>query len=562
VALDANALAAKFAARTKSKEAPKPLTQPYVKPQRANGAPSSPARKPPDRDKTAPHSSEAERGVLGSMLVNPGEAITEARRHTNQFHYYIPAHRTVFEALSDMWDSGVSVDLITFTQFLRDRGKLDEVGGAGFVTGLFTFVPTAANILYYIDIVKEKFVQREMISLGSQMVRAAHGEIDNDAMELVEGFSQKLERIKYAAGGRNGSEKFEISALRSFDAQHDPDCLIGRRYMVRGGNCLWAGGSGYGKSSLMMQIVVYLATGTPIYGLKSFRPLKQLIIQAENDEGDMSEQLNGVFGGIQKLGEIDLDGKAAQIEKNIGIHRVIGKSGNDFLSLLDSLLEIDCPDMVWLDPLLAFAGCDLLNSERTGRFLREGLFPIFAKRRVFGNVIHHVGKPQRDGEDHPTSTIDLQYLGFGTSEIQNSFRAVNILMPVKGTPDLYRLAFTKRGERANVRNPEGEWTRDIYIKHAAQADGICWLQTDKPDDDAKSGRPKTFVLADLLAEMSAIHPIKTAALQKKMYEEHNTSRATFFRLLEAGKKEKRIVWSGEGWISKKPALDLSPDSSQ
>jgi hypothetical protein len=142
-------------------------------------------------------------------------------------------------------------------------------------------------------------------------------------------------------------------------------------------------------------------------------------------------------------------------------------------------------------------------------------------------------------------------LGFGTSEIQNSYRAVNILMPVKGAPDTYRLAFTKRGERANVRNPDGEWTREIFIKHSAHSDGICWLQTDAPDDDDKPGRPRTFVLDDLIKEMSAVHPITTTALCKKMYSEVNMSRATFYRLFEAGKSDKVIVASGKGWISSK-----------
>ena len=495
--------------------------------QRASVARPTSSRKQLPAQREAPHSVEAEQGVLGSMLQDPANAIPEATRFCRAWFFYVPSHKTVFETLSDFWDSRAQVDLITYTQFLRDKGLLESIGGAAFVTHLFTFVPTAANIQYYMEIVREKALLREMIATGTHLARAAHGTIEgaDEIMEIAEDFGRKIERIKHEAGGPNGSEKFEIADLRSFDAKHDPDCLIGNRYMVRGGNCLWAGGSGYGKSSLMMQVVVHLATGTPIYGLKSYRPLKQLIIQAENDQGDMSEQLNGVFNGIARIGEIDLEGNAEKIEKNIGIHRVLGKSGNSFLALLDTLLEIDRPDMVWIDPLFSFAGCDLMNAEKTGRFLREGLFPIFVKRKVCGQVLHHIGKPPKE-EGQEASTIDLQYLGFGTSEIQNSFRAVNILKSVGG--GIFKLAFTKRGERAGARTPDGEWTREVYLQHSKLEDGICWTQCDEPE--GKESPAQKFSARQILDEMSVTHPIKTKTLQKRMYDDYNMSRATFFRL--------------------------------
>lgn len=548
MALDAEALAASFRERTSKKPTA------AKSPQSASATPSRTASKGGAGRQDAPHSVEAEQGVLGSMLVSPGEAIPEARRHTNKFHYYIPANRTVFEALCDMWDSGVRVDLITFTQFLRDRKKLEEVGGPAFVTELFTFVPTAANILYYIDIVREKFVQREMIALGSQMVRAAHGDQEGEGViEMVESFGRKIERIKYAAGGRNGSERFELKALLGFDAKKDPDCLVGNRYGVRGGQCLWAGGSGYGKSSLMMQIVMHLAVGSSIFGLRPVRPLKNLIIEAENDEGDMSEQLTGVLAGIRTIGEIDLDQQADVIEANVGIHRVIGKSGDAFLALLDTLCEIDRPDVVWIDPLFAFSGCDLIDSSRTGRFLREGLFPLLVKRRVWGNVIHHIGKPVREIKGGaPMSAIDYQYLGFGTSEIQNSFRAVNILVPVADSEGVYRLVFSKRGERANARTTEGDWTRSIYLKHSKPSEGICWLQVEEPEGKGKGkgGRPSQFKGEMILDEMSVVHPVTTSALQLKLYREENMGRATFFNLFDELKKAGKIERRENGWIRK------------
>jgi hypothetical protein len=165
------------------------------------------------------------------------------------------------------------------------------------------------------------------------------------------------------------------------------------------------------------------------------------------------------------------------------------------------------------------------------------------------NVIHHVGKPPRDPEMKASdmSEADFQYLGFGTSEIQNAFRAVNILDPFcAGT---FRLVLSKRGERAGAKDLEGNWTRTIYLEHSKS--GICWLQVPKPDDDEQGrGRPPSFKLDDLLDEMSVVHSIKTSALLKRLHSERNMSRATFFRLFDQGKREGCIVQSEDGWIKK------------
>jgi replicative DNA helicase len=99
-------------------------------------------------ERTPPHSVEAEQGVLGSMLQPHGgsEAIAEAIAKIGPEHFFVPAHRTIFTAICDLWDAGQAVDLITFTQSLRDKNLLDAVGGA-FVTSLFTTAEANADYL-------------------------------------------------------------------------------------------------------------------------------------------------------------------------------------------------------------------------------------------------------------------------------------------------------------------------------------------------------------------------------------------------------------------------------
>src|SRR4030095_17097968 len=96
-------------------------------------------------------------------------------------------------------------------------------------------------------------------------------------------------------------------------------------------------------------------------------------------------------------------------------------------------------------------GCDLLNAKEVGLFVREGIIPVAVRQRVCIHVVHHVGKPSRDGDTKTSwSDLDFQYLGFGSSEIQNAFRAVNILLPVSGHEGVYRLILSKRGSRAGA----------------------------------------------------------------------------------------------------------------
>lgn len=123
-----------------------------------------------------PHSVEGEMGVLGSMIMNPRDAIAECMDRLSSDHFFIPQHQTVFSVLCELYQKGKGIDLITFTQELRDRNILESVGGAAWVTSLFTFVPTAANVEYYMDIVREKFIAREIIAKCTELVRTAYEE--------------------------------------------------------------------------------------------------------------------------------------------------------------------------------------------------------------------------------------------------------------------------------------------------------------------------------------------------------------------------------------------------
>ena len=90
-----------------------------------------------------PHSADAEKSVLGSMLIEPN-ALELALEQLHAEDFYVPAHETIFAAMGEVRLSGEAVDLVTLTNVLETRGQLARVGGQSYLTELMDFVPTAA----------------------------------------------------------------------------------------------------------------------------------------------------------------------------------------------------------------------------------------------------------------------------------------------------------------------------------------------------------------------------------------------------------------------------------
>ncbi|HLW34704.1 MAG TPA: replicative DNA helicase [Chthoniobacterales bacterium] len=179
-----------------------------------------------DIHRPPPHSVEAEQGVLGSMLISPRDAIAEVVEKITADYFYVPAHQTIFDALVELWNAGAAVDLITFTQNLRDRNLLETVGGAAAITNLFTFVPTAANVGYYIEIVRDKYILRSIIAAGTESVRRAYEEQD-EVGNLLDEVEQRIFAV--------GEDRFKGQMLSMKDQVMEAIESIEKLYERKGG---------------------------------------------------------------------------------------------------------------------------------------------------------------------------------------------------------------------------------------------------------------------------------------------------------------------------------------
>src|SRR5947208_9718184 len=95
--------------------------------------------------------------------------------------YYDLRHRHIYELLAEMYDRKEAIDLLTVQQRLKDRNRLEAVGGLAYLSSLPDAVPSAANLTYYIDIVREKHLLRRMIHTCTGVVARVYeheGEVD------------------------------------------------------------------------------------------------------------------------------------------------------------------------------------------------------------------------------------------------------------------------------------------------------------------------------------------------------------------------------------------------
>ena len=143
-----------------------------------------PASDPVKLDRLPPHSPEAEQGVLGCALLSPNECLgecVEKLKDNGQEVFYDLRHQIIYETLATMFNARDAIDVITVQQRLKDKQLLDQVGGIAYLSQLQDAVPSAANLSYYLDIVREKFLLRKMIQTCTEVVGRVYdyeGEVD------------------------------------------------------------------------------------------------------------------------------------------------------------------------------------------------------------------------------------------------------------------------------------------------------------------------------------------------------------------------------------------------
>jgi len=156
-------------------------------------------------DRTPPQSIEAERSVLGAMLLNPdsvGTAI-EILRDQPEDVFYVEAHRHVYAAIVWLFKHNTPIDPVTLMEKIERDGVLDQIGGISYIAELSGAVPTSANIEYYAKIVLQAALRRRLISSCTRIVGFAYGAADeNDTILDIEQLVDRAEADIFAIAER------------------------------------------------------------------------------------------------------------------------------------------------------------------------------------------------------------------------------------------------------------------------------------------------------------------------------------------------------------------------
>lgn len=137
-----------------------------------------------------PQNLDAEASLLGSLIID-SDSFVKIADQIKPDDFYNGPHRSIFKAMRALHDKRSPIDILTLSEQLKTSGHLDEVGGASYLTELTNFVPTAAHLEKYADIVADKSIRRRLIK-ASKDIAAISSEENKSLQELIEGAETRL----------------------------------------------------------------------------------------------------------------------------------------------------------------------------------------------------------------------------------------------------------------------------------------------------------------------------------------------------------------------------------
>lgn len=313
-------------------------------------------------------------------------------------------------------------------------------------------------------------------------------------MSQEENQDNPLAEIVAAHGGRIPTPE-ELAERRAFDEivrsiddvgdyvpeEEDPNVLIYGPWLERGGSAFWVSTAGTGKSIGSFQLAHAMSMGRPFCGLRPRGRLKFWIFQSEDSERRNAQDRIDVRA---ELAELYGDEDTAEAWRGIKLIKLTGKVGTEFLAELDKLLGQAegygvQPDVIILNPFLAFVGGPITDGAYVTPFLRGGMIDgehtcglqsILERHGVGALIYHHTPKPPTDSElDKWMKSAFPEYQGAGSSDITNWGRSFVTMMKVKDHPNMVCVTAGKNGAELGWERVGGAFRR--YMAFSA-AEGV------------------------------------------------------------------------------------------
>jgi hypothetical protein len=415
---------------------------------------------------TPPNNVPAERHLLGVLLRENLPFPVNLKPSD----FFEPKHQEVASAILYLQSDGKVVDEVTVPSYLHSVGSSVDYP---FINDLTAYAGFGELRQEHVDMIADAAFMREASVIQSNVT-------DPDA--LLEHYARLADKRK-ALSVRQGAQQMRIDDLMAFDRKADPTNVLGNRWLCRGGSLVMAGQAGTGKSALMMQAAINWTLGQDFFGIKTNDGMKMrtLVIQAENDAGDVAESMQDQIKGLG-LSEFQKD----DLKDRMFIYRESVATGKEFGDVLRKLVIQHQATICFVDPLMAFVGADISETAEAAKFLRHIIQPILNETGVIIVFMHHTGKPKSSKDKEGQTAADLAYQLFGSSEVTNWAREIACLQRCPGEEQIYRFGLTKRRMRAGMTDGF-KGCGEIYIRHSPNRDEIRWVRSQPPVVDSEEG---------------------------------------------------------------------------
>jgi replicative DNA helicase len=261
--------------------------------------------------RTLPHNLEAERSVLGAILID-NDTYNVAAAMLDAKAFFRDAHRRIFERMADLSERSQPIDLVTLKEELERSGELDEVGGPAYIASLVDGVPRSTNVEYYAQIVKEKSTLRSLIFSANKIVSSAY-EADQEADLILDEaesaiFAVAEDRIKSGFVHMRDlvresfpkiEKLFENKTFVTGVPTGFEDIDKKTRGLQAGDLVIVAARPSMGKTSLVLNICQHVATHGGVAGFFSLEMSKESLFMrmlASEAKIDMYRLLSGQIG--------------------------------------------------------------------------------------------------------------------------------------------------------------------------------------------------------------------------------------------------------------------------
>jgi len=219
---------------------------------------------------TLPHSEEAERAVLGGLLLEP-QRLAEVRTRIEPGDWYFERHRLLYQAFLDITQAGATPDLLTLQAHLDQAGALDSIGGVGYLATLDLDLPDVGRLAEYADIVKDRSVRRDFIAQAQSAIREAlatarpAGELLADHRDVTVRLLGRAAHVRWE-GARAVLDRLLVTleenvsgtTLQGLTSGYPDWDRLGPGFL-RGGLYVVAGRPGMGKTSLALDLTRHVA---------------------------------------------------------------------------------------------------------------------------------------------------------------------------------------------------------------------------------------------------------------------------------------------------------------